>query len=183
VVTDANGVKEPVTVTLPESRPARHPAASFVQFNSTAFEDGVYELVLRSNDIPGNGLVHTVPLVVDNTPPDASVSVGSGGQRGTIPVALSVADANPASAVLEVGNMVVDVTGLEEYMLDTTFLPDGKHLIELTAVDAAGNTSVAASTLEVANVAPVIQITAALGVAGGVAAGAAVAWFALKRRL
>lgn len=182
IVTDANGVKEPITVTLPESRPARYPAASSVQFNSTALEDGLYELVLRSDDVPGNRLVRTVPLVVDNTPPDARVSVNSGGQRGTIPIMLSVADDNPASAVLEVGNMVVDVTGLEEYMLDTTFLPDGKHLVELTAVDAAGNTFVAASTLEVANVTPIIQITAALGIAGGVAAGAAVAWYVLKRR-
>lgn len=181
-VTDANGIKGPVVVTLPESRLARHPAASSMPFDATAFSDGQYELVLRSEDVPGNRLTRTVPLIVDNTAPDADVRVGGGGQRGAIPVVFSVADANPSSATLEVGNMAVDVTGLDEYLLDTTFLPDGRHEVRLVAVDAAGNTSVASATLEVANVAPVIQAAAALGVAGGVAAGLAVAWFVLKRR-
>lgn len=181
-VTDANGVKGPVLVTLPDSRPARYPASSSVQFNSTEFEDGEYEFVLRSDDLPGNRAARTVQLVVDNTPPDASVSVNSGGQKGTVPVMLSVSDAHISSAILEVGNTVANVTGLGEYMLDTTFLPDGKHEIRLTATDAAGNIAVATSTLEVANVTPVIQATAAFGVAGGVAAGAAVAWFVFKRR-
>jgi hypothetical protein len=182
VVTDANGVKEPIVVTLPDSRPARHPAAASLQFNATAFADGQYELVLRSDDVPENRMTRTVQLIVDNTAPDAQVLVRNGGQKGTIPVILSVSDANPSSALLEVGNMAIDVTGLDEYLLDTTFLPDGKHIVKLTAVDAAGNTKVAAATLEVANVVPVIQTTAVLGVAGGVAAGVAVAWFVLKRR-
>lgn len=181
-VTDANGVKDAVLVTLPDSRPARHPASSSVQFDSTGFEDGEYEFVLRSDDLPGNRATRTVQLVVDNTPPDAKVSVNGGGQRGAIPVILSVSDAHVASAILEVGNTVANVTGLGEYTLDTTFLPDGKHEVKLTVTDAAGNVSVAASTLEVANVVPVIQATAAIGVAGGVAAGIAVAWFVLKRR-
>jgi hypothetical protein len=182
VVTDTNGVKEPVIVTLPDSKPSRHPAASSLQFNTTAFADGQYELVLKSDDIPGNRLTRTVQLIVDNTAPDAEVRVSSGGQKGVVPVVLSVSDANPSSALLEVGNMTVDVTGLEEYLLDTTFLPDGKHEVKLTAVDAAGNTSIATATLEVANVVPVIQTAAALGVAVGVAAGVAVAWLVLKRR-
>jgi hypothetical protein len=182
VVTDTNGVKEPVIVTLPDFRPSRHPAASSLQFNATAFADGQYELVLKSDDIPGNRLTRTVQLIVDNTAPAAEVRVSGGGQKGVVPVVLSVSDANPSSTLLEVGNMAVDVTGLEEYLLDTTFLPDGKHEVKLTAVDAAGNTSIATATLEVANVVPVIQTAAALGVAVGVAAGVAVAWLVLKRR-
>lgn len=65
---------------------------------------------------------------------------------------------------------------------DTMFLPDGKHEVKLTAMDAAGNISAASAMLEVANVAPLIQTTAALGVAGGVAAGVAVTGHVLKRR-
>lgn len=180
--TDANGVKETVLVTMPDARPARHPASSSVQFNSSALEDGEYELVLSSNDIPGNRMTRTVQLIVDNTPPDAAVGVGGGGHKGTIPVMLSVSDMHLVSTMLEVGNTVVDVTGLEEYMLDTTFLPDGKHEIKLMAVDAAGNTSVSGATLEVANVAPVIQGVAVLGVAGGIAVGIAAAWFVQRRK-
>jgi hypothetical protein len=181
-VADANGVKEPVLISLPDARPSRHPASSSIQFNSTEIDDGKYEFVLRSDDIPGNRLTRTVQLVVDNTPPHVTIAVNAGGQRDTVPVAISVSDANPSSAMLKVGNMLVDVTGLEKYLLDTTFLPDGKHEIVLTAVDAAGNTSIATTTLEVANIVLVIQTMTALGVAGGIGAGLGMAWFALKRR-
>lgn len=181
-VTDVNGVKEPITVTLPGSKPFRHPASSSTVFDVSGLEDGQYDLVLKSTDVPGNRLDRTVKLVVDNTPPEARVLVSGGDQRGRIPVVLAVLDSHPMSATLEVGNMVIDVTGLDEYMLHTTFLPDGKHEVKLTAVDAAGNTSVASAIVSVANVAPVLQATAALGVVGGVAAGIAVAWLVLKRR-
>ena len=181
-VTDANGVKEPVTVTLPDSRPAKHAASSLVQFDSSALADGEYGFVLASGDLPGNRMARTMQLVVDNTPPDTAVRVGGGDQRGTVTIALAVSDEHPTSAMLEVGNMAVDVTGIKEYLLDTTFLPDGRHEVRLTAVDAVGNTSVASTTLAVANVTPVIQTAAVLGTAGGIAAGAAVAWFVLKRR-
>lgn len=181
-VTDINGVKEPITLTLPGSKTSRHPASSSTVLDVSGLEDGQYDLVLKSTDIPGNRFDRMVKLVVDNTPPEARVLVSGGDQRGKVPVALAVLDSHPMSATLEVGNMVVDVTGLDEYVLDTTFLPDGKHEVKLTAVDAAGNTSVASAMISVANVVPVIQATAALGVAGGVAAGIAVAWLVFKRR-
>jgi hypothetical protein len=187
-VTDANGVAGKVTVRLPDAnnsiKPASYDPDSSMVFNSTALADGHYNFTISSRDLPGNKATRTWDLVVDNTPPKASVGVSGGDVQGITKVALGAQDENLKSATLSVGGnrMVVNVTGLGEYDLDTTGLPDGKYEVKLAALDTAGNEGTASATLTVANVKPMIEMVAILGVVGGLAGGAAIAWVIASRR-
>ncbi|MGH9991452.1 MAG: hypothetical protein ACREAZ_02260, partial [Nitrososphaera sp.] len=79
------------------------------------------------------------------------------------------------------GRKTVNVTGMNEYELDTTEMPDGKYSIKLVAADHAGNENTAMGEIIVSNVAPQILIAALLGLAagGGIASAA---WLAITRR-
>jgi hypothetical protein len=181
-VTDANGVDK-VTVRLPGAKPASYAPDSSAVFNSTALADGRYNFTISSRDVPGNSETKAWNLVVDNTAPKASLGVSGGDVAGVTKVMLGVQDENPKSAVLTVGDRIqVNVTGLGEYDLDTTGLPDGKYEVKLAALDMAGNEGTSSATLTVANVKPVIETVAILGVAGGLAGGAAVAWVIARRK-
>lgn len=183
-VTDADGVAGKVAVRMPgATRPASYDPESSMAFNSTALADGRYNVTISSRDVPGNRVARTWELMVDNTPPKASVSVGSGDVQGTAKVALGVQDENLKSATLSVGDrMRANVTGLGEYDLDTTGIPDGKYEVKLAALDMAGNEGAATTTLTVANVKPVVETVAILGVLGGLGGGAAIAWVIASRR-
>ncbi len=182
-VTDANGVRTPAVVMLPEGRQAMLSPSHSTLFNTTALADGRYNMTILSRDVPGNRALQTWEIIVDNTAPDASVIVDSGDVRGTTTVTFEVEDENPGQATLLIGDrMEVNVTGMSEYALDTTGLPDGQYEVKLAAKDAAGNADTAIATLTVANVKPTIEMTAILGVAGGLAAGAAIAWAIARRR-
>ncbi|HVX02048.1 MAG TPA: S8 family serine peptidase [Nitrososphaera sp.] len=185
-VTDADGITGgKVAVRMPgATKPVSYDPQSSMAFNSTALADGHYNVTISSRDVPGNRVAKTWELVVDNTPPKASVGVSGGDIQGITKVALSVQDANLKSATLSVGGdrMRVNVTGLGEYDLDTTNLPDGKYEVKLAALDEAGNEGTATATLTVANVKPVIETVAILGVIGGLGGGAAIAWIVSSRR-
>lgn len=182
-VTDTNGIRTPAIVTLPENPQAVLAPSHSMTFNTTALADGRYNMTILSRDVPGNRALQTWEIIVDNTAPDASVTVDGGDVRGTTIIAFDIKDENPGHAELLIGDRLkVNVTGMSEYALDTTSLPDGQYEVRLAAMDAAGNADTAVSTLTVANVKPVIEMTAAIGVAGGLAAGAAIAWVIAKRR-
>jgi hypothetical protein len=182
-VTDANGVRTPALVTLPEGRQSMQSPTHSTLFNTTALADGRYNMTILSRDVPGNRAVQTWEIIVDNTAPDASVVVDGGDVRGTTTIALQIKDENPGQAVLTIGDrMEVNVTGMSEYALDTTGLPDGQYEVKLAASDAAGNADTAVAMLTVANVKPTIEMVAVLGVAGGLAAGAGIAWVIARRR-
>jgi subtilisin family serine protease len=184
-VTDEHGVMGKVTVRLPNAKPTTYTPESSVVFNSTGVADGHYNFTISSRDVPGNKVTKTWKVVVDNTAPKASVSITGGEVKGMTKVALGVQEENLKTAVLSIGDrMKVNVTGLKEYDLDTTSLPDGKYDVKLAAVDLAGNEGTASAILTIANVKPVIETVAILGVAGGLAGGAAIAWVisSLRRR-
>jgi hypothetical protein len=182
-VTDANGVRTPAIVTLPEGRQSMLNPSHSTLFNTTALADGRYNMTILSRDVPGNRAVQTWEIIVDNTAPNASVAVDGGDVRGTTTIAFEAEDENPGQAALLIGDrMEVNVTGLSEYALDTTGLPDGQYEVKLAATDAAGNPDTAVAMLTVANVKPTIEMVAVLGVAGGLAAGAGIAWVIARRR-
>jgi hypothetical protein len=182
-VTDANGVRKLAAVILPGASPAMLGPSHSTAFNATSLPDGRYNMTIISRDVPGNKGLQTWDIIVDNTAPDASVAVAAGDVRRTTNIALDIIDENPGQATLLIGDrMEVNVTGMSEYALDTTGLPDGEYEVQLAATDAAGNADTATAMLTVANVKPTIEMTAILGVAGGLAAGAAVAWIVARRR-
>ncbi|MGI0006234.1 MAG: hypothetical protein ACREAI_07450, partial [Nitrososphaera sp.] len=175
-VTDANGVLATrVTLSGANATAAQH------EFRPD-LADGQYALAIASADEAGNKLDREWKLVMDSTAPAASLRFSGGEVKGTAMVQIDVEDANIKSALLVVGHKAVDVTGMEEYQLDTVDLADGRYEAKLVALDAAGNASTATAAVVVANAASLVWIAAAVGIAGGLAAGAAGAWTVAKRR-
>ncbi|MGI0019564.1 MAG: S8 family serine peptidase, partial [Nitrososphaera sp.] len=175
-VTDANGVLA-TRVRLPgaNATDAQH------EFRPD-LADGQYALAIASADEAGNKLEREWKLVMDSTAPAAAMRFSGGEIKGTAKVEIDVKDANAKSALLVIGHKAVDVTGMKEYQLDTAGLADGRYEAKLVALDAAGNAGTATAAVVVANVMPLVGIATALGIAGGLVAGAAVAWTVAKRR-
>jgi hypothetical protein len=83
---------------------------------------------------------------------------------------------------LQVGDRKsMNVTGLSEYGLNTTEIPDGNYDLKPVATDIAGNEATVVMPIVVANGASQIM----LGILAGLAAGggvASVAWLVFARR-
>jgi hypothetical protein len=175
-VTDASGIVM-ANVTLPGSNvtDAHH------EFRPD-LADGQYELAMALEDGAGNKLDKRWELVVDSAAPAAALRFSGSEIRGVTNVGIDVKDAHAKSTLLVIGHKAIDVTGVNEYSLDTADLADGKYEAKLVALDAAGNSSTATAAVVVANAAPLVWIAAAVGIAGGLAAGAAGAWAVAKRR-
>jgi hypothetical protein len=182
-VTDANGVKDSAA-TLGNLTAFAGQSGSFV---NDKLADGRYNFTITSSDEAGNKLDRTWVLVADSAPPSASLRFAAGGEQqlsGVARVSIDARDSGSGvkSAVLAVGNNVMDVMGMREYDLDTSGLADGPYKATLTVTDAAGNTSVATVAVVVANVTPLVLAAAAAGVAGGLAAGFVAALAILKKK-
>ena len=107
--------------------------------------------------------------------------INGGGSWGTT-LEVHVGDPTAKFKGPVVGNKAVDVTGIEEYRLDTMDLADGRYEAKPVALDAAGKAGTATAAVVVANAASLVWIAAAVGIAGGLAAGAAGTWTVAKKR-
>jgi hypothetical protein len=182
---DRNGVAEPVRVSLPNATlPVESTESSSLAIDSTLLADGQHQISITSTDIPGNSMTKSLQLLVDNTAPMTSIDAPDGSElKGKIQIGVKAEDPNLRLVTLTVGDKKsIDVTGLDQYELDTADLQDGRYELKLTALDAAGNSGSAATTIAVANVRPQVESAAMLGVLGGLAVGAGVAWFIASRR-
>ena len=144
--------------------------------------DGSYKFAILSMDRAGNKLSKSWSLTVDSVAPAAALAFSSSNISGVSTVGIVASDANLKSAVLSIGHKLVDVTGVKEYKLDTADLADGRYKATLTVLDKAGNVGMATADVVVANVTPMIGFAAMAGIAGGVVAGATIAWFVASRR-
>lgn len=177
-VTDVHGVAGNVTVTMPEGTgPFTSVTSSSSPVNSTLVAGRTYNFTLTSADELGNNATRTWDVIFDSARPEPRVAAGPA-VWGTTAIAFGVRDKNPQSAILTFAGRTVDVTGMEEYVLDTTEIPDGIYEIKLAALDAAGNAGTASAYVYVANDAPVTWMAAFLGVAAGFIA----AWVIASRR-
>jgi hypothetical protein len=147
--------------------------------------EGVYPYSLESKDASGNHVTRDIEVVVDTTEPAPSLSFSNSNPqdlRGLATVVLDAGDPNIHSMFLKVGDRTsMNVTGLSQYLLDTTEIPDGNYDLKLVATDIAGNEATVVLPILVANNAP--QITAAI-IAGLAAGGgiASIVWLVFGRR-
>jgi hypothetical protein len=178
-VTDASGISR-MRVTLPGANATDSTPESSANFTSLA--DGSYRFSILSTDRAGNRVAKSWPLIVDSVPPAAALAFGGQEIKGDTVVGIGAQDANLKSATLSIGHKTLNVTGLKEYRLDTTDLADGPYVATLIVLDKAGNVGTATAKVVVANVTPLISTAAAAGIAGGLAAGAAVAWIVASKR-
>jgi hypothetical protein len=97
-------------------------------------------------------------------------------------VVFAAGDPNIQRMFLQVGDRKsMNVTGMSEYRLDTTELPDGSYDLKLVATDIAGNEAAAVMPIVIANNAPTIMAAIIAGLAAG-GGTASVAWLVFAKR-
>lgn len=183
-VVDKNDIAMPVHVTLPGAE-IESKAFSDARVGVEPFPEGSYPLSITAQDVSGNRVTRGMELIVDRTPPDASLSFTDAKPqdlRGLVTIVLGADDTNLHSLALQVGDRKsINVTSMSEYKLDTTELPDGKYELKLVATDIAGNEATVVTPIIVANSAHSITMAIIAGFAAG-GGIASVAWFVFARR-
>jgi subtilisin family serine protease len=181
-ITDRNGVVAPDSTSDDPTRIVPSLSSS-KRVNTTS--EGVYPYSFKGEDVSGNSVTRDIEVIVDTTPPISSLSfVNANPQdlRGMAAIVLGTEDSNLYNMKLQVGDRKnLNVTGMHEYALDTTELPDGEYMLQLVATDIAGNEGTISVPIIVANAAPQVMsaILIGLAVGGGIAS---MAWFVFTRR-
>jgi hypothetical protein len=177
-ITDKNGLRNNSTMIVPS-------LSSSMAVDPATQHEGTLQHSIEGIDASGNHAIRDIEIIVDTTKPAPSLAFSNANPqdlRGMATVVLGAGDANIQSMLLQVGDREgMDVTGMSEYGLDTTSIPDGSYSLKLVSTDIAGNEATTVLPIVVANNAP--QITAAI-IIGIVAGGgiASVAWLVFGRR-
>jgi hypothetical protein len=171
---------------MPDGTTSSLEASASASINTTKLQEGTYEFLITAQDTPGNSAKYNVWLEVDRTPPTMSLSladdINNQDLRGLVGIVLGAKDPNIQSMYLHVGDRKsLNVTGLTEYKLDTTELPDGAYELKLLASDIAGNEAAVSTPITVANNGPQIMLTILLGLGAG-GGIASIAWFIYSKR-
>jgi hypothetical protein len=188
-ITDKNGVIEADGMRFPffGNGTARivPSLSSSMTINPAVQLEGTQQYSIEGKDASGNHATRDIEVIVDTTKPTPSVSFSNANPqdlRGAATVVLGAGDSNIQNMMLQVGDRKsMNVTGMSEYKLDTTEIPDGNYDLRLVATDIAGNEAAIVMPIVVANNAPQIMfaIIAGLAAGGGIAS---VAWFVFARR-
>jgi hypothetical protein len=188
-ITDKNGVVDPdaIIFQFAGDLPVQivPSLTSSMTINPDALPEGARQVLIEGKDASGNRATRDIEVVVDTARPAPSISFSNANPqdlRGAATLVLSAGDPNILSMAMQVGDRKsVNVTGMPEYILDTTEIPDGKYDLKLVATDIAGNEATVVTPIIVSNNAPMVTA----GIVAGVAAGggiASVAWLVFARR-
>ena len=183
-ITDKNGVIATDGIALTPDDPTRivPSMSSSITINTTS--ERVYPYSFEGEDASGNSVTRDIEVIVDTTPPVPSLSLANANPqdlRGMAAIVLAAEDPNLYNMKLQVGDRKnLNVTGMREYVLDTTELPDGEYMLRLVATDIAGNEGTISMPIIVANAAPQIMSAILIGLAAG-GGIASVAWFVFTR--
>jgi len=115
-----------------------------LEWNTTAWPDGLVNITALARDRAGNEAEETIWVIVDNTPPVIRITAPEEGMiisTDTVEVAWEVSDEQGIAEVelsVDEGSWQ-DVTGLTNYTLSG--LGEGSHKVVLKATDLAGNTA------------------------------------------
>ena len=182
-VTDKNGII--VSTSAEDGDPRIEPyRSSSVSIGPGLIAEGAHLYSFEGMDVSGNRATRDIEVIVDNTDPAPSLSFSNSNPqdlRGLAKIMIDAGDPNIHSMFLQVGSRAsMNVTGMSEYMLDTTEIPDGSYDLKLVATDIAGNESTIVLPITVANSAPLITaaIIAGLAAGGGIAS---IAWLLFGR--
>jgi subtilase family serine protease/Tol biopolymer transport system component/flagellar hook assembly protein FlgD/fibronectin type 3 domain-containing protein len=130
------------------------------QWNTSGLTEGSYLIKLEAEDLSGNVVIHTIPVIVDNTPParPTILSVGVNGQDVNISWN-SNSETDLAGYVLFRNDQPANASGLmvrnlKSYLLSgftyiDKALPDGTYQYYLVAMDQAGNTSISSEMRQI----------------------------------
>ncbi len=129
--------------------------------DTTLFPDGEYNITIYANDTLGHESTAWITIIIDNTPPQGSITypLNNTYVSGKVMVIFSYSDENLEKVYLYLDQGSVDVTGLNNYTIDTTQYGDGEHVLKLVVIDKAGNTYEYSIVVVFDNTPPVAVIT------------------------
>jgi hypothetical protein len=118
--------------------------ATVVEIPTAELAEGAFDLALTLWDAAGHQSAHTVPVVIDRTPPVAQIlSPAEGAQvAGMLQVEVAASDNVAVAAVtLRANGSLVAVLagGTSTLAVDTSVFPAGPLVLEVLARDTAGN--------------------------------------------
>ena len=145
---------------------ATNPASPSYSLVTTAYADGPHTLGVRATDIGGQVTVSTIPVLIVNNVPSVTISSPAG--NAVISGVTSVLATTQSSIGLNTVQLLVDgiavgtATNLisPAFSLLTTAYPDGAHTIGIRATDIGGQVTISSVPVVIANIAPVVNITA-----------------------
>lgn len=123
--------------------------------------DGEYIIEAVAYDRAGNRNSSKISVIVDNTRPMLEILSPRNGTflAGSMTIRFSVFDANLLRVVYSVdGGAPIDATG--ETSINIAVMPDGRHSIQINAVDKAGNMASETLFFYVDNTRPLVLINA-----------------------
>jgi len=127
--------------------------SSSLILNPLEFNEGRHTILVEAIDLAGNIAMSTLTVTIDTTPPIIKITEPPQGiilTGNSLTIRWRIHDniTGVEKVLLMLDNTVVtDVTGLQSYYLKN--LPPGKHVIELVAIDRAGNEGKATVTIEI----------------------------------
>ncbi len=146
-----------------------------VTVDSRAFPDGPHQLFVRALDALHDDFT-TVPVTIDNSPPELSVLTPAEGEfvSGVVPVAVAASDLVGLSRIelrdgtelvgtVEIPSDVAVTSHTATLFWDTSAVSPGEHLLEWTAYDLIGNAGSAFFTVFVDQEDPRVTVTAPSG--------------------
>jgi len=188
-ITDKNGVVDPdgMIIQLMGNPPkvVVPSLSSSIMVDPTVQLEGVQQRTIEGTDASGNYATRDIEIIIDTTKPTPKLSFSNANPhdlRGLPTVVLGAGDPNIQSMFLQVGDRKsMDVTGMSEYALDTTEIPDGNYALKLVATDIAGNQATVVMPIAVANNSTQVFVAIIVGIAAG-GGIASVAWLLFTKR-
>jgi len=122
---------------------------------SVDLDEGTFDLLITCRDGAGNSAIALVTVTVDTTPPGVDITSPAGGwlfRGGTVHV---TGTADTGARVYVNGMPVANDGGIDHVLL----LDDGVRVIEMMAMDAAGNSATSSVTITVDSQPPTILLT------------------------
>ena len=122
------------------------PGQSLVQIDTTLVPDGPQTVTVTATDTLGNTSIQTVDIIVDNTPPQLSLTGPTLVPSGPYSVVGTTSDAATAVELLEVSVGGSPASSLNDppssFMVPTSLPCNQASQVEVRATDRAGNTTV-----------------------------------------
>ncbi len=123
-------------------------------------DEGVHVLFIKAVDRFGNAAVAKREFVVDKTPPlITGVSLANNSYvSGNLTISFNATDPYLAGTSIYV-NDTLYASNSTSATIDTRLLPDGRYVVEIVAVDMAGNTRAERLVVTIDNTPPYAEIT------------------------
>ncbi len=129
-------------------------------WDTTKLTDGPHTITVTATNMAGYSGSESITVIVNNNVPFAQFVTPSNNElvKGTLNVTFVVSGNYIKNVVLSIDNEKVNVTN-NYYLLDTTTLADGSHVLKLTVTTFGGKSYETSVNINVLNTKPAVSIT------------------------